>query len=152
VQPRFRFRLDPVLDLRTRVEERKQLAVSAAERALRDEQVRLDALGAEYAETSRRVREQHRALDGQGLYAAYVRIEFVSRQMTLQHEAIKRAGATLARARAELLAASRDRKAIETLKTRKREAYDLSLRQREQHELDEANLRRVGSSSSRDGM
>jgi flagellar FliJ protein len=148
---RFRFRLDPVLELRTRAEEEKRLAVAAAERTLRGEQARLDELSEEYAERSRTLRERHRTLDGLTLHATYARIDFVSRQMTLQQAAVAAARATLARVRAELLAASRERKVLETLRNRKRDAFDAALRHREQQELDEANLRRA-SSPSRRGM
>lgn len=127
---KFRFNLETLLEQRARVEEAKQRDLAAIERE------RLD-VERQILETQRAIADQKRDLRGALAPAdgAPRAVDFQSVRLqshaslhavaTLQRLALKLAGVhqRAERARAELLRATADRKAVELLRTRRYEAW-----------------------------
>lgn len=117
----FEFRLEPLLEVRNRIEQARERDLFAARRRLDECETRIRQLG-----TARGVR----------LHAADVRLRdaYLRRANELE--------AAVAAARDALVEASRERRVIETLKERLRRAFDAEAARREELELDDANARR----------
>jgi flagellar FliJ protein len=137
----FRFRLDPVLGQRERVEQERAgeharvLAEQlAAERSRDDLVARRDTARAS-------LRDGHAALDAETLRATYAHLEYLDRAIRAAEQRADACAAETARSQARLIEAARDRKVLETLKDRRREAYQLEAAQAEQRELDDQNAR-----------
>jgi flagellar FliJ protein len=137
----FRFRLDPVLEHRERTEreragEHARMVADqlAAERA-RDELVdRRDRLRQDLA-------ERHNQLDADRLRATYTHLDYLDRAIRACDERVAACAAETPRAQARLIEAARDRKVLETLKDRRREAFELEAALAQQRELDDLNAR-----------
>jgi flagellar biosynthesis chaperone FliJ len=126
---RFRFALQPLLDRRTRIEEEKQHRFDLRRRerdAALSEGERLAA-----ALTQRALR----TCDA-GRLAVFDAAVAACRQRAA------RADGNLEEARRELVAARRDRGAIEKLRDRRRRAFEEEEARRDELEIDEANARR----------
>jgi flagellar FliJ protein len=138
---RFRFRLDPVLMHRERVEHQK-----AAEhgRALADqlaaEQMR-DRLLSNRDELRERLVREHAAFDAETLRATYTHLDYLDRAIVAAGQRVDACAAVTERARARLVDAAKDRKVLDTLKERRREAFDLESSLADQRELDDQNAR-----------
>ncbi len=145
---RFAFTLQPVLDQRKRIEEEKQQITAARQRDLDAAESELRRLNAEFKHCSDLLREQHRALDAESLRRHYAHIQFLDRCIVAQIQVVAERRVALDRARAELLAASKERKAVDTLKERRYEAHVAEERRIEQNELDDGNARRYGRSAA----
>jgi flagellar export protein FliJ len=137
----FRFRLDPVLAHRERTERERageyarMLADQlAAERARDELAARRDALRQDLA-------EHHNQLDGNRLRATYTHLEYLDRAIRASDERVAACAAETARSQTRLIAAARDRKVLETLKERRREAFDHDAALAQQRELDDLNAR-----------
>lgn len=138
---RFRFRLDPVLGHRERVETEK---AGEHARALRDklaaEEQRDDLIGRRAATRDMLVRD-HAKLDGDTLRATYVHLDYLDRAIVASQQRVDACAAETERARLRLVDAAKDRKVLETLKQRRREAFDLESSLADQRELDDLNAR-----------
>lgn len=137
----FRFRLDPVLEHRERTERERAaehartLAEQLAAERLRDDLVgRRDALRRELA-------EHHNELGVDRLRATYSHLDYLDRAIRAAEERVAASIAATARSQAVLIAAARDRKVLETLKDRRREAFELEASLAQQRELDDLNAR-----------
>lgn len=139
---RFRFRLEPVLDVRARAEQLKQRELAQAQAALEDARNRHASLVAEHAAVAASVRERHRDFDAVELQNAYARLEFLTREIEHAQSESAVAQGVVDRARARLIVASKDRKVLETLKERRRAAHQQDESQLEQRTLDDDNGRR----------
>jgi flagellar export protein FliJ len=138
---RFRFRLDPVLGHRERLErERAGEHAKALAVQLAAEQARDELLARRDAARDRLLRE-HRTLDVIELRATYVHLEYVDRAIVTAGQRITAAEAETEQARQRLIVAARDRKVLETLKDRRREAFDLDEALAVQRETDDLNAR-----------
>lgn len=138
---RFRFRLDPVLAHRARVEQERAgeharcLAEQLSAEADRDDLI------------ARRDRarwslvEGHTALDGDTLRFTYAHLEYLDRAIVAAQERVDACVIETSRARAALVAAAKERKVLETLKDRRKEAFQLETALVEQRELDDLNAR-----------
>ncbi|BDE06034.1 hypothetical protein WPS_13100 [Vulcanimicrobium alpinum] len=135
----FRFFLDPVLRHRERIER-----VRAAEHAhkvadQRESQRVLDCL------TASREAARTALLGGQGkleaisLRATYTYLDYLDRVIVAARQRLDACAAGTDASRHHLGAAVRARKALETLKERRREAHDLEAALAEQRDLDEFN-------------
>jgi flagellar protein FliJ len=146
---RFRFRLDPVLDQRGRVE-RERAADHA--RALKDElaAVKLrDDLIAKREELRARLVSEHASFDIDTLRATYTHLDYLDRAMVPAQQRVDECVVATERARLRLVEAAKERKVLETLKERRREAFDLDAALADQRELDDQNARAPSSAPTR---
>jgi flagellar protein FliJ len=139
---KFRFTLQPVLDHRERIEDEKQQIVAQRKRALDDAERELRRLNDEFRSNSERLRQEHRALGAEELRVRYAHMQFLDRAIVAQIRAVAERRVNFDRARAELLAASKERKVVEKLKDRRKEAHDAEEQRVAQNEMDDQNARR----------
>jgi flagellar FliJ protein len=144
--PRFHFRLDPVLEQRERVEEQRKRLFSEKERAFAAAIVERDRLHAEREGYRTALRRDHAAFDVDRLRATYAYLDALDRRIGEQVRRCEAARAEVDTARAALIAASRDRKVLETLKQQRRDAHAAQAAQAEQREFDDQNARQFGRS------
>jgi len=137
----FVFKLQSVLEHRKTMEEMAQCEFSDVILKLNAERKTLAALAAE----ERLLIEQWRELAGRtakatdfGLYGDY--IKRVQHALHDQSAAVSAAEAEVERKRVALLAAVKERKILETLKEKKREAYESAAAERERKTLDEVAI------------
>jgi flagellar protein FliJ len=137
----FRFRLDPVLEHRERIEReragehaRTVADQLAAERLRNDLVGRRDALRQELA-------ERHNELGVDRLRSTYTHLDYLDRAIRAAEERVVACVAETARSQARLIEAARERKVLETLKDRRREAFELEATLAQQRELDDLNAR-----------
>ena len=141
---KFKFALQPVLDHRKRTEDEKQLVVATRKRALDQAEAELARLNEEFRLHAQRLRDEHGKLDTSELQAIYAHLQFIDRCTVAQHKVVVERRLALDRARAELLAASKEKKVVEKLKERRKESFELEEQRVEQKELDDGNARRYG--------
>ena len=139
---KFVFTLQPVLDQRQRVEDEKQQIVAQRKRSLDEAEGELKRLNAEFRQSSERLRSAHRELTDEELRLHYAHLSFLDRTIVAQIQVVAERRVALDRARADLLAASKERKVVEKLKDRRREAYVAEAARIEQNALDDNNARR----------
>lgn len=125
----FEFRLQPLLDLRARIEEQKRQAY-ATQLHERDETLQ---------HVDRLTLQLHAAATGGGGVVELAQIDAAIGARRRYAGAIDE---TLARARDELIAASRDRRVLEKLRERRRREHDVEEARREEIEQDERNATR----------
>ncbi len=138
---KFRFRLEPVLGQRERVEQERAadhgraLAQQLAAQRMYDEVVeRRDGL------RLRLVRE-HAQFDVDTLRSSYTHLDYLDRAIIAAQQRVDACLAATELARVRLVEAARDRKVLETLKERRREAFQLDVALADQRELDDQNAR-----------
>jgi flagellar FliJ protein len=141
---RFSFALQPVLEHRKRIEDQKQLVVAARRRALDEAERELERLNGEFLKHSTMLREGHKQFDTRELQSIYAHLQFLDRCIMAQIRIVAERRVALDRARNELLEASKEKKVVEKLKERRREAHTLEEQRMEQKELDDGNARRYG--------
>lgn len=141
---RFAFALQPVLDHRKRIEDEKQLVVAARKRALDEAERELARLNEEFRKHALMLREQHRELQTSDLQCIYAHLQFLDRCIVAQIRIVAERRVAVDRARADLLAASKEKKVVEKLKERRREAFVKEEQRVEQKEFDDGNARREG--------
>lgn len=146
--PRFRFRLQIVLEHRERIERDKQRVLAGKQRDLALAQGRLAELNADYARTGEELRLRHAELDTMELYNYYQYLDFVLRGIRSSEERVAACEAEVAHAQRVLAEARKQKKILETLKERRREAFDVEMRAAEQRDLDDLNARRYGREHS----
>lgn len=142
---RFVFTLQPLLDERRRKEEEKQLTFVRVKMA-RDERSReLDRLAGASRVRGRALHEC--AMSGSTanmrLYDAHLR--YLARAIESGERGRVESASAFDQAAAELLDANRDRRLIEKHKERRLREFEREDARRDELELDEANLRRLGS-------
>jgi flagellar export protein FliJ len=140
----FTFRLESVLGHRKRIEEEKQVAFGAAQRSVAEEEAALQRLEDDRSASEEMLRTGHRTLDSDTLRFTYAHLEYLARAIEGRKMRLAAAEAEAAQARTALVAAARDAKVLDTLKTRNREAFDHERSLIEQRESDDANARRAG--------
>jgi flagellar FliJ protein len=141
---RFRFGLEPVLDMRTRNAQERQRVYAEAQRAHAKAEARLRALQDEYETLRMDLVEHHGGLDVETMRSTYAHLEFLVRAQHEQRERIAACADECIVAQEALLHASKEKKVIETLKIRRRATYDAEMALIEQRELDDANARAFG--------
>lgn len=142
--PQFRFRLQTVLDHRDRIEHEKQRLLAIAQRNQMAAQARLSTLRDEYSRTGLALRQKHADFDAMSLYNHYAHLDYVLRAIRDQEQRVAALAAETERAKLALLAARKDRKVLETLKERRRTAFETEQRLVEQKTFDDLNARRYG--------
>lgn len=144
---RFRFALEPVLAHRERIEDERRQELAVAQHALNEATAELLRLHDEFRKNSNALRDEHKHFDGEQLRLHYAHLEFLDRAISAQEEVVAHRKAEHSQARLRLLEASKDRKAMEKLKDRRREAHLAAEAAVEQRELDDANARRFAHAS-----
>lgn len=143
---KFRFKLQPVLDLREREERSQQRVVAEIERARVEIESRIRAFHAKIEDERRALREQ--LVGGADLPGARLQ---ANATIFLTHRAdaavLELAGVyrRLESARRDLAHATARRRAIELLRERQHDAWKRAIEQKEQSELDELSARRFGA-------
>jgi flagellar FliJ protein len=149
---KFRFRLDPVLGHRERVEteragEHGQMLADqlAAERVL-------DELRAKRDELRGRLVREHAAFNAETLRSTYSHLDYLDRAIVAAAQRVDACIAETERARLRLVEAARDRKVLETLKERRRETFQLDAALADQRELDDQNARLFDRAQAYEGF
>lgn len=149
---KFRFRLDPVLGHRERLERERAgvhgraLADQLAAKLMRDEMIeRRDAMREQL------VRE-HAEMDVQRLRSMYAHLDYLDRTIVAVQQRVDACADETERARIALVGAAKDRKMLEALKDRRREAFALEAAHAEQRELDDQNARLFDRAHPFDGI
>jgi len=142
--PRFVFRLKPVLEHRERIEKDRQRIFSEKQRALVEARAECARLAAERDDQRETLRRDHKTLDVDALRATYAHLAYLDRSIEEQDVRIQACVAEADAARTRLVAASRDREVLDTLKIRRREAFDAEASRVEQRALDDQNARQFG--------
>lgn len=138
---KFRFRLDPVLGHRERIErERAGLHARALADQLAAERTRDEMIERRDAMREQVVRE-HAEMDVQRLRAMYAHLDYLDRTIVAVQQRVDACADETERARIALVGAAKDRKVLETLKDRRREAFVLEAAHADQRELDDQNAR-----------
>jgi flagellar FliJ protein len=138
---KFSFRLDPVLGHRERIE-RERAADHA--RALAD-QLSAQRMHDEIVEKRDMLRlrlvREHAQFDAETLRATYLHLDYLDRALVVSQQRVDACAAQTERARLKLVDAAKDRKVLETLKERRREAFQLDEALADQRDLDDQNAR-----------
>jgi len=141
---RFKFTLQPVLEHRTRIEEEKQQIVAQRGREVMEAEAELARLNERFRAGAAELREGHRGFDAQTLRAHYAHLQFLDGAIVAQISVVAERRVAHERARADLLAASKERKVVEKLKERRRVTFMSEEALADQKELDDMNARRHG--------
>lgn len=138
---KFRFRLDPVLGHRERIEQER---AGEHGRALADQlaaQRMFDDLATKRDELRARLVREHARFDAESLRSTYLHLDYLDRALVAARQRVDACIAETERARRRLVEAAKDRKVLETLKERRREAFQLDAALADQRELDDQNAR-----------
>lgn len=139
----FRFNLQQVLNFRRQNEERKELELAQARRVLQQEEDRLAFF------RDRRDRYQQELVDRQregvspaevAIYTAYM--GFIKEKIEWQMEAVETARKQGEKKKEELLAARKDRKVLDRLRTKRYQAFLADSKRAEMKHLDEVAIGR----------
>jgi flagellar protein FliJ len=144
---RFVFRLAPVLRQRERIEEQKKLLFAREQRVLADAEARREMLRGKRESLALELILEHRKLDFEGLRLAYAHLDFLAREITAADWHVAACQQALERAREVLVRATKDRKILDRLQERQRDAFKREEFRREQRELDDDNARRYSRSA-----
>jgi len=146
----FNFRLQPVLDYRKQLEEKRMLEFADTKRRIDYEKETLKKLRRERADLISRLGKMGEsklsAVDA-SIYLSY--ISRMKDEENHREDIICQIRKELKEKRAELVDASKKKKILEILKEKRLKEYRLSLISREQKELDEAGIFRAGGEKSR---
>ena len=145
---KFRFPLQPVLEHRTRIEEERQQEVAVALRAVNEALSALRRLHDDFRTHSDALRSEHQRFTTEELRLHYAHLEYLNRAITAQEGAVAAAKAAHEQCRLRLVEASKEKKAIEKLKSRRHEAHIAAETVVEQREIDDMNARRFSRSSA----
>lgn len=144
MRKKFNFTLQPVLEHRKRIEDQKQQTLATRQRAWDEARRELGRLNDEFRANSRELRDRHRELEVEELRLRYAHLQFLDRSIDAQIKVVAERQVALDRARKDLIAASKNRKVVDKLKERKRDAYTAEEMRLEQIELDDGNARMEG--------
>jgi flagellar FliJ protein len=145
---RFRFRLQPVLDVRERIQDERQRELALKQRELVEAEAAFDDLQSERETQRDALTRDHRSCGVDELRAAYAHLAYLDRAIEDQSVRVAACAGDVARAQAKLVAANTDRKVLETLRTRRHDAFRADQALVEQREVDDQNARRYGRAQS----
>jgi len=146
---RFKFSLEPVLDHRERIEDTRKREFGAAQRAAMQAEAHRQQLVDRRDAIRGRLQNGHNELDAVELRASYTHLDYLDRAIAAAGGRVAAAQANEDRARGMLIIATKDKKVLETLKTRRRETYDTELAQAAQRDLDDSNARAFARSHAK---
>jgi flagellar protein FliJ len=138
----FVFALEPLLELRVRVEKAKQSEFAARARDLATERRELERLNVAQSVSMMALGRAALARPALELRLADQALRQLARAIDAQHHRCQEVQIALERSRGELVVASRERRVLEKLKERRRRSFDAEEARREELELDEGNARR----------
>jgi flagellar FliJ protein len=141
---RFRFRLQPVLDVRQRIQDGRQRELALKQCELNDAETVLAALSSDREAQRAALTHNHQSFGVDALRATYAHLAYLDRSIDGQHVRIAACVDEVQRAQAKLVAANTDLKVLQTLKTRRHEAFSADEALTEQREVDDQNARRYG--------
>lgn len=139
---RFVFRLAPVLRHRERIEEQKKTLLAAAQRTLAEAEERRQQLRDRREALAAELIAEHKKLDVETLRLTYAHLDFLAREITAADWHVANCVRAVDQAREALVRATKDRKVLDRLRERQKEAWESEQMRIEQNELDEANARR----------
>ncbi len=131
---RFTFALAPVLEHRRRIEDEKQRILADRRRRLSAAQDELARLHAAFKQYSNALSDDHQRLTSNDLRAHYAHLEYLDRCITMQHALIAQCAIAVDCARADVIEAGKERKAIEKVKDKRFEQHrvrEAAIEQRE---------------------
>ena len=139
----FRFNLEQVLNFRRQVEESKEFGLAQARRVMQQEEDRLSFFEDRRDHYQRELVERQK--EGVSprevvIYNAYT--AFLKEKIELQIEAVESARKQVEERKEELLAARKDRKILDRLRSRKYEVFLAEMRREEMKHLDEVAVTR----------
>jgi flagellar export protein FliJ len=137
----FVFNLEPVLAHRERLEKEQQLVLATALMKLRDAERYRDDLIARRDALRDRLRDHHADMELTELRAAYAHCDYLDREIVAQYAVVTTVSLAAEAERAKLVAATKDKRVIETLKTRRRETFEAAAATVERNALDDINAR-----------
>lgn len=149
---KFKFALDPVLGHRERIEEEKQQTLAARQLELQAAEDELARLNGDFKRFSTVLREDHATLATEELRWHYAHLEFLDRCITMQYGVISQRRVAVDRARLDLIEASKERKVMEKLKSKRFQEHRALEAAFEQRELDDANNRRQNQNIAARGL
>lgn len=141
----FRFKLQPVLEMREREEREKKLALVELERERMELENRIRGYQRNIETEQSSLAQMLGTQGGVDLRGARLQANAaVSNRFSAQRAVLELAGVhhRMERARGELVEASARRKAVELLRDRQREAFEHEQRRRESIELDDMSVMR----------
>jgi flagellar FliJ protein len=141
---RFRFKLQPVLDVRERIQDERQRDLALKLRDVTEAEAVLAALHRDRETQRDALTRDHRTFGVDELRAAYAHLAYLDRSIQDQCVRVAACNDEVAHAQAKLLSASTDRKVLETLRTRRHDAFRADAALIEQREVDDQNARRYG--------
>jgi flagellar FliJ protein len=141
---RFRFKLQPVLDVRERIQDERQRELALKLRDLVEAEAVLAALHRDREARRDALTRDHRTFGVDELRTAYAHLAYLDRSIEDQSVRVAACNDEVTHAQAKLLSASTDRKVLETLRTRRHEAFRADAALIEQREVDDQNARRYG--------
>ncbi len=149
---KFTFELQPVLSHRERIEHERAAEHSRAlEDQLRAERTR-DELCTKRDALRARLVGEHAGFDVETLRSTYLHLDYLDRAIVAAQQRCDARAAETERARQRLVDAAKDRKVLETLKDRRREAFELEASLAEQRELDDQNARAFERAQPNEGF
>ena len=137
----FVFNLEPVLAHRERLEKEQQLVLATALMKLRDAERYRDDLIARRDALRERLREHHADMDLAELRAAYAHCDYLDREIVAQYVVVGNLTQSADAERLKLVSATKDKRVLETLKTRRRETFEAEAATGERNALDDINAR-----------
>ena len=138
----FEFRLEPLLDHRKSIEDRKKRELSSARGVLEHNLSEIRLLSVESQALVTALHGAAAARRGADRCFYEVQTRRIDAELALRHARTPAFRAAYIGARDEFLNATRDRRVIEKLKERMRRAFDAEEARLEEIELDECNARR----------
>jgi flagellar FliJ protein len=145
----FRFRLDPVVSLKKRAEDRRKTELAEARKELGKKETDLVNLFEHRESCQQRVvtEMECRSLDVAGKLVYYAYMERLTDEIANQACAVRESREDVETKRELLLESSREKKALEKLRHRMKERFTESVKKAEQASLDEV----AGKLHSRNG-
>jgi flagellar export protein FliJ len=148
---RFRFRLQPVLEARERIQDERRRELALKQRDFVEAQGVLTGLNDDRDARRAALTRDHRSFDVDALRATYAHLAYLDRAIEDQAVRVAACNDEVERAQAALLAANTDRKVLETLRTRRLEAFKADAALADQREVDDQNARRFGRARKQPG-
>jgi flagellar export protein FliJ len=108
---------------------------------LRDAERYRDDLIARRDALRERLSDHHAEMELPELRAAYAHCDYLDREIVAQHDVVRRVSLEAEGERMKLVAATKDKRVLETLKTRRRETFEAEAAAVERNSLDDINAR-----------